>query len=143
MVRFVRLSVVLVAAGACAQTPASAGSNQRSEEFARLPYSLIGAWVPYSEAYVRLGDLVIGTDALSWDTCSRAAYRVIRSEGSTTLIQLLRSPPCKLFGEANFMVLNRVDRALEITICHEQPELARPLANGHCSSQGTLYMQEH
>lgn len=114
---------------------ATESSDQPALEVSQLqlPESLRGTWSPYSKSLQEFGDLTLGTDSLSWGTCTKTAYRVLQVVEQTYYLELLRSPPCILGSPASFLILAPSDRGLEVSICGEREELDRAAPERRCS----------
>lgn len=121
--RVLLLATSMIAAGACAQTPAQA-----------LPEALIGTWQPYGKGYQRFGDLKIGKDVLSWSVCQNVRYRVFKRTADTYYIEQTDPAPCDFsFVGTKYLVLALKDNELQASICREREEFDRPPTEKHCS----------
>ena len=130
--------VMLSSAQACAEQPiihklSSSAELQAHDRAKFLPAETIGIWTPYSENYRQLGDLKIGADTLTWGNCQDVRFIIHRTEGKASLIELVRSPPCQLRGEASFLIFEHSDRGMEVSICRDRTDFAKARAERSCS----------
>jgi hypothetical protein len=117
----------LVTPLACAQPEGDGDGPQR------LPDAFIGQWAPSSTSVRRFGTLSIQTDTLTWGTCVAVPYRLLESDASAWLIELVSAPPCRLGLPAPFLVLEASERGLIASICQQSTESQKPLLERSCS----------
>jgi hypothetical protein len=128
--------LIILAGQACAQP------QSRQSETARLPDQVLGEWSPVSQNYRQYGTLTIAADRLTWATCVNETYRVLRSEHSAWLIELVRAPACPFPGrstnpwwlemEGDELLLSRCDDIREI----EKPRIERSCSYGSLRRHG-------
>ena len=118
-----------------ALTTASAQPAGDGSEAERLPDRILAKWVPVSRSIWRFGNLTIEADSVTWATCVKVPYRVLRGTSSAWLIELVSSPPCHLVEETPFW-LEAIEGGLVIVIswCTDPKEIERPLLERNCSS---------
>jgi hypothetical protein len=120
--RYVAL-LVFVSPLACAQ-PEDDGNEARTA---------FGKWVPVTRTIWEFGNLTMDEDAFSWGPCVDVPYRVARSTDRAVLIELVRSPPCRLVRETPFWLEVDGDY-LVISWCQDPSEIEKPLLERSCSS---------
>jgi len=135
MLRILFLALTLVATSACAQ---SVRLNERQTDQSHvpdtdLPQDIQGIWFPYSESYLRFGQLVIEPGVLSWNSCVRTQYEVLRSSDEAHLIKLHRSESCRLIGESTYLILRVTTQRLEVSVCSDPLEFEKPTSKRSCS----------
>jgi hypothetical protein len=136
----VYLAFAFLAGSACAQThPAE---QQASTEELRLPDRMMGLWAPYGEGWQDLGELRIAPETLTWGNCLYEEYVVdsVNEEKKSYVVELARSPPCRINVFAPFLLfefseqaLKISDQALEVSICREKAQLEQPPGRRSCS----------
>jgi len=125
------LIVSMISAGACAQTPIENG--QADGKDTDLPDSLLGVWVPLGRSWQQLDALRLESNVLTWGTCSRVPYVVLRSTGEVYLLQFLLSGTCRLRGEASFLIAAPSDEELQLWICRDPTQFDKPVKERSCS----------
>ena len=126
-------SLCFVTASACGQSPLADNQPVKEASELQLPEVLQGTWSPRGEGFQEFGELALAADSLSWGTCTKTAYRVLRVIEQAYYLELLRSPPCTLGFPASFLILAPSDRALEVSICMRAEELDRPAPKRRCA----------
>ena len=60
------------------------------------PTWLTGNWEPYSNAFIGLRMLSVGTNTLSWKGCTNAGFEVVDTSDTSVTIRLAKGSTCSL-----------------------------------------------
>jgi hypothetical protein len=136
MLETTALMSLLASSIACAQGSANSDSPPAGDEPAsHVPIEALGRWTPRGRFYEQLGDLTISRETVTWSksTCAQVPYRVLRTEGRASLVEVLRPASCRLNGEASFLIIEPSDQQLELSICWEKAQFGKPRAERLCT----------
>src|SRR6187401_3482179 len=114
-------------------TTVSAQPAADRNEVQRLPDRVLAEWVPVTRTIWEFGNLTLEANSLTWGTCVKVPYRLLRSTRSAWLIELVSSPPCRLVRETSFW-LEESEDAIVVSWCADPNEIEKPLLERSCSS---------
>jgi hypothetical protein len=113
-------------------SPLACAQQEGETNAVRLPDAILGNWVPVTRSILEFGNLTIEQNSFTWAMCVDVPYRVQRRIDSAVLVELVRSPPCRLVNDAPFW-LEVQGKELTVSWCQDANEIAKPVLERSCS----------